>query len=123
MLEFADTGDLERDLHSQLLAFVGLLTGTSAGSVIRGLIAEAQDDPALMAAFLASYSGPRRRLAVERLEAARAAGQLRATVDDEAIIDQLWGACYHRLLIPDQPLDEQFVDRLLAHLFGGITPT
>ena len=120
VLEFPDSGDLERDLRTQLHAFVELLTTTAAGPVIRGLIAEAQRDPVLMEAYLASYSAPRRRLAVQRLETARTAGQLGPHVDAEAVIDQLWGACYHRLLLPDQPLDTGFADRLLDHLFRGI---
>ena len=73
-----------------------------------------------MQAYLASYSGPRRRLAVERLEKARVAGQLGRQVDAQAVVDQLWGACYHRLLLPDQPLDTAFADRLIDHLFRGI---
>src|SRR3712207_6131761 len=66
VLRFPDTGDLERDLRAQLHAFVELLTGTSAGPVVRGLIAEAQRDDALMSAYLSSYSRPRRQLAVDR---------------------------------------------------------
>ncbi|GAA0902206.1 TetR/AcrR family transcriptional regulator [Virgisporangium aurantiacum] len=122
VLEFPDTGDLERDLRTQLHAFVELLTTTKAGPVIRGLISEAQRDPVLMEAYLESYSGPRRRLAVERLEAGRAGGQLGPEVDAEAVVDQLWGACYHRLLLPNRPLDNAFADRLLDHLFRGIGP-
>ena len=122
VLEFADTGDLERDLRAQLHSFLRLVTATPAGPIVRGLIAEAQRDPALMTAYLSSYSGPRRALAVERLETARAAGQLAPDVDAEAVVDQLWGACYHRLLLPDQPLDDAFVDQLVRNLFRGIGP-
>ena len=122
VLEFADTGDLERDLRAQLHSFVRLVTATPAGAIVRGLIAEAQRDPALMTAYLSSYSGPRRALALNRLEAARAAGQLAPDVDAEAVVDQLWGACYHRLLLPDQPLDDAFVDQLVRNLFRGIGP-
>lgn len=121
ILEFPDTGDLEADLRDQLHAFVELLTRSPAGTVIRGLIAEAQRDPALMKTYLATYSAPRRQLAVNRLESARRAGQLRATVDTETVVDQLWGACYHRLLLPDQPLDEAFVDHLIDHLIHGLS--
>jgi len=120
VLGFPDTGDLEADLRAQLHSFVQLLTETPAGPVIRGLIAEAQRDPALMGAYLETYSGPRRAIAMARLESARHAGQLRDDVDAESVIDQLWGACYHRLLLPDQPLDAPFADRLVTNLFGGI---
>ena len=59
---------------------------------------------------------------VEAMERAKQRGQLRADLDPETVVDQLWGACYHRLLLPDQPLTEEFVDALLDNLFGGIAP-
>lgn len=117
-LAFPDTGDIEDDLRAQLRAFVDLLTHTSAGRVIAELIGQAQTDPDLMKAYLATYSGPRRDLAVERLERARAQGQLRNDIEAESLIDQLWGACYHRLLLPDQPLTHAFTDTLVDNLRG-----
>lgn len=123
LLAFPDTGNLGADLTSQLHAFVELLTNTPAGAVLRGLIAEAQHDPALMRAYLSTYAGPRRQLAVDRIETARAAGHIRTDVDAQAVVDQLWGACYHRLLIPDLPIDIAFVDRILNQLIRGIAST
>lgn len=119
-LSFPDTGDIEADLRAQLRAFVALLTRTRAGRVLPELIGQAQTDPKLMSAYLATYSGPRRELAVRRLETARAHGQLRADLDLESVVDQLWGACYHRLLLPNQPLDSSFADALVDNLFRGI---
>lgn len=121
-LAFPTTGDLERDLTTQLQAFVRLLTQERGGPVIAELIGAAQTDPALAAAFSAHYTGPRRQLAVDRLARAREDGQLRADVDPEVVVDQLWGACYHRLLLPDQPLDRAFADALIANLMRGIRP-
>ncbi len=103
VLELPDTGDVETDLRTQLHAFVDLLSTTSAGPVMAGLIGQAQTDPELMTAYRASYSAPRRALAVGRMTTARDRGQLRADLDPETVVDQLWGACYHRLLVPDQP--------------------
>jgi AcrR family transcriptional regulator len=119
-LAFPDTGDLERDLREQLHAFVGLLCGTRAGRTIRALIAAAQSDAALAAAYSERYSRPRRALAVERFETARRCGQVRPDVDPEVLVDQLWGACYHRLLLPDQPLDTDFTDALVSNLLRGV---
>lgn len=51
--------------------------------------------------------------------AATGRGQVRADLNAESVVDQLWGACYHRLLLPDQPLDEAFADTL-TNLFHGI---
>jgi AcrR family transcriptional regulator len=121
-LAFPDSGDIGADLTEQLRAFVHLVTGTSAGRVLAELIGAAQTDPELAAAYRELYSAPRRALAVEALERARDRGQLRPDTDPEAVVDQLWGACYHRLLIPDQPLDETFTDTLVRQLLRGLRP-
>ncbi len=121
-LAFPDTGDIESDLRTQLHAFVHVIRDGPAGKVIAELIGQAQTDQELKAAYLQRYSSPRRALAVAAMERAKHRGQLRKHVDTEVVVDQLWGACYHRLLIPDQPLNEQFVDTLVDQLFGGIAP-
>jgi AcrR family transcriptional regulator len=119
-LAFPDTGDIRRDLTTQLHAFVDLLN--RSGSVIAGIIGAAQGDPDLAEALSAHYVVQRRALAVERLTRARQDGQIRAEVDLETIVDQLWGAVYHRLLMPAQPLTTEFVDQLVANLFQGVAP-
>jgi AcrR family transcriptional regulator len=120
-LAFPDTGDIRRDLTEQLHAFVGLVD--RHGAVLAGIVGAAQSDPGLAEALSSQYVRKRRRLAVERLARARELGQLRADADLETIVDQLWGACYHRLLLPSGlPVDREFTDRLLAHLFAGIAP-
>lgn len=119
-LAFPETGDIEADLRSQLHAFLRVIRDTPSGTVIAELIGGAQTDPELKAAFMQRYSGPRRSFAVAAMRRAQERGQLAAHVDPETVIDQLWGACYNRLLVPDQPLSEQFVDALLDNLFRGI---
>jgi AcrR family transcriptional regulator len=121
-LAFPDTGDIEADLRAQLHAFLALMRDGHVGPVIAQLIGQAQSDPDLKAAFLLNYSAPRRALAVSALATAQARGQLHAELNPETVVDQLWGACYHRLLIPDQPLDVTFVDALVDNLFRGIGP-
>jgi AcrR family transcriptional regulator len=123
-LVFPDTGDIERDLLTQLQSFVGLLTGRDGGPVIAELVGAAQTDPGLAAALSESYVRPRRQLAVERLAIARDQGQIRPGVDLEVLVDQLWGACYHRLLlpIPDQPLTPAFASALVRNLMDGVHP-
>lgn len=121
-LAFPDTGDLEADLTAQLRSFVRLLTGTPAGRVIAELIGQAQTDPDLAAALRQRYSGPRRELAVRRMLRARDQGELRADVDPEVLVDQLWGACYHRLLLPDLPVTEEFATSLVGNLIRGVRP-
>jgi AcrR family transcriptional regulator len=120
-LAFPDTGDIEADLTVQVRSFIALLAGP-AGRVIGELIGQAQTDPELATAFRERYSGPRRALAVEVLSRARERGQIRDDVDPEVVIDQLWGAGYHRLLIPDQPLTEEFATALVGNVMAGLRP-
>ncbi|MBC8092208.1 MAG: TetR/AcrR family transcriptional regulator [Pseudonocardia sp.] len=120
-LAFPDTGDIQADLTQQMRAFMWLLAG-STGCVVRELIAHAQTDPVLLAAFREQYSGPRRRLAVERMERARDLGQIRDDVDLQVVVDQLWGAGYHRLLLPDEPLDDDFATALVQNVINGVRP-
>ena len=120
-LAFPDTGEIRADLTAQLHAFIALLD--RRGATIAEIVGAAQSDPELAAALAEQYVQPRRRLSVERLATAQRAGQIRGDVDLESLVDQLWGACYHRLLMPAQPLSTEFADRLIANLFRGITPS
>ena len=120
-LVFPDTGDIEADLRAQMHTFMRVIRDSPAGRVIGELIGQAQSDPELKVAYLERYSGPRRAKAVTAMETAKSRGQLRASLDSESVVDQLWGACYHRLLLPDQPLTDEFVDALVDNLFHGIS--
>jgi AcrR family transcriptional regulator len=121
-LAFADTGDLRADLLGQVRAFAEVMTRTPGGRVLAELIGRSQTDPDLAEAYRRLYSAERRRLAVLRLRAAQDAGQLREDVDPQVVIDQVWGAVYHRVLIPDEPVTEEFVDALVSNLLDGIAP-
>ncbi|MET9118384.1 TetR/AcrR family transcriptional regulator C-terminal ligand-binding domain-containing protein [Streptomyces longwoodensis] len=122
-LAFEDTGDIRADLLHQLRAFVRIMTTTPAGRVVTELVGQSQTDEDLAAAFRTLYSSERRRLAGERLARAREQGQIRADVDVQVLVDQLWGAVYHRLLIPDEPVTDDFVVSLVGNLFDGIART
>ena len=118
-LDFEDTGDVRRDVRMQMLAFAELMTAERAGRVIRELIGAAQTDPALQEALVTRYALPRRREAVVTLRRGQERGQIRADAPLEAMVDQLWGACYHRLLLFDEPLDDALVDQLIENVFLG----
>ncbi|MFF7490482.1 TetR/AcrR family transcriptional regulator C-terminal ligand-binding domain-containing protein [Streptomyces luteogriseus] len=121
-LAFEDTGDIRADLTRQLRAFAHIMTGTPAGRVVTELIGQSQTDEDLATAFRSLYSSERRRLAGERLLRAKEQGQIRDDVDVQILVDQLWGAVYHRMLVPDEPVTDDFVVALVSHLIDGITP-
>ncbi len=122
-LEFRDTGDVFNDIRTQLRSFIRLLTTGRAGGVIAELVGAAQFDPALSAALSERYTVPRRELAKRTIDLARERGQLRNDVDADVLVDQLWGACYNRLLIPDSPLSEDYADALMRNALLGAAAT
>ena len=66
-----------------------------------------------------TLTSPRRSLAVDYFRKASERGQLRADVDLQLLVDQPWGACYNRLLVPDAPLDEEFAVALVTNMLYG----
>lgn len=122
-LQFPDTGDVYADVQTQLRSFVRLLTQRGGGRVIAELIGASQTDSDLAAEVSAKYTLPRRLLAIDYFERARERGQLDAHVDPTLLVDQLWGACYNRLLVPDAPLTEAYADALVANALLGAART
>ncbi|MER6347647.1 TetR/AcrR family transcriptional regulator C-terminal ligand-binding domain-containing protein [Streptomyces sp. NPDC001595] len=122
-LAFPDTGDIRADLLAQLRAFAHVMTRTPGGRVLAELIGASQTDQDLAAAYRKLYSSQRRRLAGDRLRRAQAVGQIRTGVDVQVLVDQLWGAVYHRLLIPDEPITDDFLVALVNNLMDGVGAT
>jgi len=121
-LAFRDTGNIRADLIDQLRQFAHITTATAAGKILTELIGQSQTDEELAAAYRARYSAERRRLAVQRLRRAQQVGQIRPDVDLQVLVDQLWGAVYHRLLIPDEPITDEFLTALVGNLLDGVGP-
>jgi AcrR family transcriptional regulator len=122
VLEFPDTGDVRADLITQLSAFVRWLKDEGAEQPVCELVGAAQMDPDLARAWSRTYAQPRRELARERLRLAQREGQVHKDADLDIIVDQLWGACYHRLLVLKVPFDESIAARLVDHALYGSAP-
>ncbi|MEV6592508.1 TetR-like C-terminal domain-containing protein [Streptomyces acidicola] len=121
-LQFPDTGDLRTDLITQLSSFIRWLTDEGAAKPVSELVGASQTDPDLAHAWSNSYALPRRELARVRLRTAQEQGQLRQDADLDIIVDQLWGACYHRLLVLKVPFDDTLAERLVDQALHGATP-
>lgn len=120
-LAFEDTGDVREDLRRQLHSFADVMA-TAGGRALLQLIGQSQTDADLAHAYRALYSSGRRKLAYQRMTRAQEQGQIRAGLDVTVLVDQLWGAIYHRLLVPDEPVDRAFVDAVVDNLFDGVRP-
>ncbi|RSM35015.1 TetR family transcriptional regulator [Amycolatopsis balhimycina DSM 5908] len=120
MLAVPDTGDIEADLTTQLLTYVRLLRDTPAGRVVAELIGEAQTDPELVKAFRRVYADPRRAVGRAALQTAQRRGQVRADVNLDTLMEQLWGACLYRLMARADLLTDDFARDLVRNVMGGV---
>jgi AcrR family transcriptional regulator len=115
-----DTGTLRGDLTAALRAWVRAVTVTPMGSVLAGLIGEAQHDPSLRAAWRDRVLEPLRRRHRIMLDRAVDRGEISASVDQEVVLDLFFGAAEHRLLLGHLPLDDTFVVDVVDVILDGI---
>jgi AcrR family transcriptional regulator len=115
-----DTGTLRGDLLAALRAWVRTVTRTPAGRILAGLIAAAQDDPELAAAWRAQVLEPMRGQHRIMLRRAIARGEIPASTDTDVALDLLYGAAYHRLLQGHRPLTDTFIRRVVEVIVAGL---
>lgn len=111
------TASAAADLRGLLRLFARLLRG-KAGRIIRGIIAEGQSDPDTISAFMTSFVTPRRAEARAIVERGIAKGELRADLDVEMVLYDLFGPLYLRMLL-NEGLDDTWVDRLADFVLAG----
>ena len=119
-IAFRDTGDVRADLIAEVEALIRLLTETSAGAVIAGLVGAAQTDRILAQELRERYFIPRRQMGIDVLRRGQSQGSVRDDLNLEVVIDQVYGAIYNRLLIGVQPIDVSMATSLVDYIFQGI---
>ncbi|MCT2583873.1 TetR/AcrR family transcriptional regulator [Actinophytocola gossypii] len=112
-LDYHDTGDVRADLREQFLRSAPALTDPPIGPVYRGLIAEAQSDPALRATLHERFLHTVEQSTLDRITRAQRAGELVPDVDLEFAAEVLCGTLYYRHLLSTRLVDEAAVDALL----------
>ncbi len=115
-----DTGSLRGDLLAALRAWVRAVTRTPAGRILAGLVAAAQDDPELAAAWRARVLEPMRAQHQIMLRRAIARGEIPASTDMDVALDLLYGAAYHRLLQGHRPLSDTFTRGVVEVIVAGL---
>ncbi len=116
---FPDTGDLLSDMRTTIIDVVGFQANPNFGPPFAALIAEAQQDPAIGPLLLERFFRPRRAPIVERLRRAQQVGQLPATLDLDAVLEVIFGALFHRLLLRSGPLDAAYASFVVDTVFAG----
>ena len=116
---FPDTGDLVADMRTTIKDVVRFQANPNFGPPFAALIAEAQQDPAIGPLLLERFFRPRRAPIVERLRRAQEVGQLPETLDVEAVLEVIFGALFHRLLLRSGPLDAAYASFVVDTIFAG----
>ncbi|WP_067136193.1 TetR/AcrR family transcriptional regulator [Microtetraspora malaysiensis] len=121
-LDYPDTGDVLADLRRQIHSAVDLLGNPPWGPLYRALVGEAQHDPAVAAALNERFIRPQTDKTIARLKAAQEQGQISRGFDLDLVMAVLSGPMYFSLLITQEPISHDYVDRVLEALFAGMSP-
>jgi AcrR family transcriptional regulator len=111
------TGRTRDDLISLLRHIIEALTGTIAGRILPGLVAESARSPELLG-VLHDFWISRRGLMLEVLRQGSAQGDLPEDVDHELIADLLYGPVHYRFLISSAPVDPPLAEQLVDAVIG-----
>ena len=122
-LDYPDTGNVVADLRAQIYAAVDLLGGPPFGPLFQALIGEAQRDRQVAVTLNERFIAPQADRTAARLRAARDQGQVAPDFDLELAMAILSGPLYFQLLITQEPLTHEYVDRVLDALFAGLRPS
>jgi AcrR family transcriptional regulator len=116
--EVPDTGSLEGDLTA-ILTNIGHLLGTARwSSVLPSIIDVAERDPEFAAIHRRIQHGHAAPLG-EVIDRAADRGEIAATADRPTMIAGLMGPLFYRRWFSREPIDEQFVKRIVRNVISN----
>ncbi|POY03911.1 TetR family transcriptional regulator [Mycobacterium kansasii] len=115
-----DTGSLATDLREMVRRTMAILATPAARAALPGLVGEMAADPTLHAALLERFAGSIADGLARRLETAAAAGEIRADVTADELVEAIAGITLLRLLTRGADLDDAWVARTTTLLLSGI---
>ena len=119
MIVAPDTGDTERDL-AELLRSAMSSYSSATGRIFGQFLAECQNDPEFAALFRERFMKPRREATREILNRAMKRGEIDQKIDQETIIDLIFGPMVFRLMAGHGPLNKTEADAMISILLRGI---
>jgi AcrR family transcriptional regulator len=114
----ADTGDLAADLATMIRWAAEKLYRPAAVAAIAGLLSEPRSDRRERASSAAAASG----LVVERLERARAAGEVDERVNTSVLAALIDGPLLHAAFSGATDVDDEWIDDLVRIILVGVLP-
>jgi AcrR family transcriptional regulator len=121
-VDIPDTGSVHGDVTMILNNLGGLLGTARWASVVPSIVDVAERDPEFAAVhgrIQRGHASPLREVLVR----AAGRGELPATTDPAHVISALIGPLYYRRWFSREPIDEQFVARLVSDVIGSQSVT
>lgn len=115
-----NTGSLLGDCRAILRGVVTGIRTSPTNPIFSTLIGEIGRNPELAEAFRTNLMAPRRATLAAMLRRAEARGELRPGLDDELVIDLLFGPIYYRLLVSGGRLNAAVADELAELVVAAI---
>lgn len=113
-----DTGDVRQDLSQFLAGLLGFWRD-GGGAVFRSIIAEAQNDPAALAA-LQAYALSRCRQSGAILKRGQARGEVRSDIDPELLIELFSSFAWNRLLTSRLDVSKEEIQHIVSAVVDGV---
>jgi AcrR family transcriptional regulator len=115
-----DTGDLAGDIDALLTQLSRVYLNTPAGTILSGLVAEAQSTGALADQLREAYVVPRRAIIRSIFERAAARKEIDPLADPDFASDLISGAVWFRLLLGTRRFDRKFKRQLIDAVLRGV---
>jgi len=90
------------------------------GKVMAELIAEGQNDSAVLHELYESHISLRRASTIADIERGKGAGEFPSDTDPELLVDAIVGPMYYRLLLRLTPLTQEYGDNLIDQILRGL---
>ena len=118
--ELPDTGSLAGDVREMVRRSAGVLTTPAARAALPGIVAEVATDPTLHAKLLDRFGDILARGLTDRLDDARARGEVRPDVSASDVVEAIAGITLMALLTRNEALTDAWVERTAALITKGI---
>ena len=120
-LPLRQTDTLEEYVETHLRLFAKGVCGRN-GRLLAAVIAAAQNDPEVEAAFLSHWIKPRRTLSRRALQKFQDEGRLPKEFDIDQVLDAMYGPLHFLLMVRHNKLTTAYAEKLAAILVHGLAP-
>jgi AcrR family transcriptional regulator len=118
-IEASQSSNVEAVLRAKVRHMITEFNGLF-GKVMAELIAEGQNDPAVLRELYESHISLRRAATIADIERGKSAGEFAGDTDPELLVDAIFGPMYYRLLLRLTPLTQDYGKKLVDQVLRGV---